>query len=118
MSDHTPQETAMTLFDAFDWRGPEEGNLPASPQEARASAGSQVGMSESVPAAARWRWWDHLGRAAPPEARQACQWVIDALGEAIGLSQPERARELVDANWEADRADSERRERELARWRP
>lgn len=97
----------------------DEKPLPASSQEARDIALSMVGLVKPrVFGSHRSVWWDRLAAAQSPEEKLGCQWMIDALGFALGLHEHARGAEIAERN--RIRRDQESRredtEREIARW--
>jgi hypothetical protein len=97
----------------------EEKPLPASSQEARDIALSMVGLVKPrVFFCKRSQWWDRLAAAQKPEEKLACQWMIDALGFALGLNEHERGALLARENSIKSEQETERESssRDLARW--
>lgn len=97
----------------------DEKPLPASSQEARDIALSMVGLVKPrVFASHKSYWWDRLAAAQSPLEKLGCQWMIDALGFALGLNEHERGADIARNNRIRSKieAKSEGADRELARW--
>jgi hypothetical protein len=93
-------------------------HLPASRDEALAAAEALINSPVSGLRHLRDLWWDRLARSSDPATKAACAWVIDALGEVIGLAQFERGRAMSHAAslaWMEAQAARESA-RELTRW--